>query len=387
MNMGGLMSIFSKLNKSILFAATAAVMSIALPAHAGWQQTFNEDFNGTSLDITKWKMFDYWGLENNFQDGDQQCYTPNNVSVSGGNLILTARQEFPLGCNPDPGTLQFTSGQISTGMSFSQAYGYFEMRAQLPSGVGLESVFRLAEPGGAFPPRPPEISVTAKDGANASEATARYSYFDEANELQTYESGYSNAALSSGFHVYGVDWQPGLLIWYVDGVERARTEIGVSSNPLYMILQLAVGNSRTGMPDASTVFPANMQVDYIRVYSRVNDGQPDTLPPGVNPPAPSDKKAPTVVYTAPVLLQRIVGDGKKFAVKVNATDNVGVTKVEFRLGNELICTDTTAPYSCDMKAPVLAKKELLRIVTIKVKAYDAAGNSTSKNREILIFNK
>lgn len=374
------MSLVKNLN---IIATTAVLALAALPAHAGWQQTFADEFNGTSLDTSVWKYSDYFGIESNIAQGDQQCYKAANVSVANGSLSLQARREFPPGCNPDPGILEYTSGQISTGFTFSQQFGYFEVRAKLPAGKGLHSVFRLAVPGGPFPPLPPEIRVAELNGGNPVQALLEYDYIAN-NSVQTASSVYNTTDLSTDFHTYGVDWQPGKLIWYVDGVERARYEnSAVTESSLYPILQLAVGNNKVGSPDASTVFPSDMQVDYIRIYRRIADGNPDTLPPGaVNP----DSQAPSLTITAPASLARIVGDGKKFTVKANASDNIAVSKVEFYFDSIGVCTDTAAPYECQMTAPLLGKKELLRGARLTVKAYDAAGNVTTKTRDIVIVN-
>ncbi|MBX3020214.1 MAG: family 16 glycosylhydrolase [Bdellovibrionales bacterium] len=353
----------------------------AVPAHAGWQMAFSDDFNGTELDLNKWKHGDYFGLQSAPQHGDQQCYNQGNVSVSGGSLVLEARAEYPIGCNPDPGYLTFTSGQISTGFSFQQQYGYYEMRAKLPKTKGVEPLFRLSRPA-EFQSPPPDIIVGATSGTSP-QALVRYDYINEASTLDSFSAALT-ADYSTDFHRFGVDWQPGLLVWYVDGVEKARyADSSVTQDQLYMVLQMAVGNNKTGLPDNSTILPQQMMVDYVKVYSRVQDGQPDTLPPGaVNP----DSKAPTVAITAPLLLARIQGDGKKFTAKAAASDDTGVAKVEFLLEGQLICTDTTAPYECQITTPVLPKHVLLKTMTLTMRASDAAGNKVSKSREILIVN-
>jgi beta-glucanase (GH16 family) len=75
---------------------------------------------------------------------------------------------------------------------------------------------------------------------------------------------------SAGWHTFGVDWEPNAITWYVDGVER-RTYTdtsNITSKPMFLLANLAVGGSWPGSPDASTQFPALYQIDYIRVWQK-----------------------------------------------------------------------------------------------------------------------
>jgi beta-glucanase (GH16 family) len=66
-----------------------------------------------------------------------------------------------------------------------------------------------------------------------------------------------------------VDWQPKEIVWYIDGVERRRYTHGdhIPAEPMYLLLNLAVGGTWPCAPTASTLFPANYEVDYVRVWS------------------------------------------------------------------------------------------------------------------------
>ena len=59
-----------------------------------------------------------------------------------------------------------------------------------------------------------------------------------------------------------------MVVWYVDGVEQARTSKGVPSEPMYIIANLAVGGDWPGKPDQTTQFPGYMDIEYIRVYQK-----------------------------------------------------------------------------------------------------------------------
>lgn len=78
----------------------------------------------------------------------------------------------------------------------------------------------------------------------------------------------AGAVLSAGFHTYGVDWEPDHITFYLDGaaVGTVTDPTLIPHQPMYPIMNLAVGGTWGGPPDARTQFPATMDVDYIRVW-------------------------------------------------------------------------------------------------------------------------
>ena len=74
---------------------------------------------------------------------------------------------------------------------------------------------------------------------------------------------------SKEFHTYAVRWSPGEIVWYVDGVERQRvTEGAIAAQPMYVLFNLAIDGDWPKSPDASTVFPSALEIDYVRVYQK-----------------------------------------------------------------------------------------------------------------------
>ena len=88
--------------------------------------------------------------------------------------------------------------------------------------------------------------------------------------------GLTTGAFSDAFHVFAVEWEPNQIRWYVDGnLYQTRTPADlpagtqwVFDHPFFIILNEAVGGYWPGDPDATTVFPQKMTVDYVRVYQR-----------------------------------------------------------------------------------------------------------------------
>ena len=159
---------------------------------------------------------------------------------------------------------QYTSGEINTSQSFSQTYGYFEMRAQLPAGQGLWPAFWLLPQNGAWPP---EIDAMEMLGNNPGTYYTSIHSGSPANEINAGQPD-AVANTSQGFHTYGVDWEPDHLTFYFDGQQVYQTATPWDMNtPMYMIANLAVGGTWPGNADWSTHFPAQMNIDWIRAYS------------------------------------------------------------------------------------------------------------------------
>jgi beta-glucanase (GH16 family) len=282
--------------KSLAFVSAAVLATLSLGgadhAAAEWKLTFEDDFSGTKLDRRTWKTSDYWGNRTLAGNAELQCYMPDAFQLDDGVLQIVAQrkrtsQDACFGAETD---LEFTSGMISTAGcnryddqakcaldEFAQLYGYFEMRARFPAGKGFWPAFWLLPAGGEWPP---EIDIVEWLGDSVRTAFFAFHYLDEGK--QTSKSGrFDGQNFSEGFHTFAVDWQPEQIIWYVDGVERLRVnDPSVPDQPMYMIVNLAVGGNWPGSPDASTIFPSSMEVDYVRVYEWTGETSPTAPPKG-----------------------------------------------------------------------------------------------------------
>lgn len=333
-----------------MLAFSSALASFCLPspeARAGWQLTFADEFSGTALNLNKWIPTDGWGNRGYPAQGELECYMPNNFSAAGGILSIVARREYNPNCYPtNPNPTHYTSGMISTAKSFQQQYGYFEIRAKLPKGNGFWPAFWLLP---ADKTITAEIDVLESIGAKVNSIFQALHYHQGAQYLSS--AGYfAGPDFSAGFHTVGVDWQPGVLTFYGDGVATyvARTS-GVPNKPMYLIANLAVGGKWPGNPDASTVFPSALQVDYIRAYQRVNNGQPDAIPPfgmtgggggGGTPTTISLVQSNSADRSGPVPLSGSVSGN----IYIFVPDVGGIARVDFSVDGGLFHSESLAPW-------------------------------------------
>lgn len=232
----------------------ASLSPTSAPSKPGYKLVFDDEFTGRSLDTTRWATSLPWGNTNR---AELQYYTPRNLSQKGGLLKITARQQAVRG-------KPYTSGVISSFNRFAFTYGYAEIRVQVPAGTGLWPAFWLPTTVRGLND---EIDIMELLGSDPSLGNAVLHYGTTANKGMS-NGTYRDPDFSIGFHTFAIDWQPGLIVWYVDGVERRRVDANVPSHPMYMIASLTVGGptSWSGAPDRYTAFPADMTVDYIRVY-------------------------------------------------------------------------------------------------------------------------
>ncbi|MBS0231907.1 MAG: glycoside hydrolase family 16 protein [Proteobacteria bacterium] len=276
-----------------LLSGLLFLLAGATAANAGWKLSFDDEFNGDTVDRTKWRFTSRWGDRTLAGNGEKQCYQSRSVSQSDGLLRLTATRSPTVAsaCKGASFDLLYASGMVTTiGCNqyetapecarlrpFSQKYGYFEIRAKLPKGKGFWPAFWLVPSDGTWPP---EIDILEALGHQPSKIYQTYHYNDPSGAHQKDGHVYEGKDFTSSFSTFGIDWRPGLLIWYVDGKETFRVAgPTVTSKSMNILMNLAVGGYWPGDPDETTTFPSSMLIDYIRVYQRVDDGTPDDLPP------------------------------------------------------------------------------------------------------------
>lgn len=257
--------------------------------------------------------------------GEGEVYTASNVTQNAGGGITLTAQPNPNTSQAWPNNLPFTSGGVSTaaltnGMTaaggFSALYGYFEMKAELPTGAGLWPAFWLM-PVGANTAC--EIDVFEAPFNNPT--LIQSSLHDGGTGFTTGQVTTPN--YSTNFNTYGVNWSPTTITYYVNGKQTGSTPTPASCNsPEYVLASLAVGGqswSWPGMPNSSNAWPAQMNIQSITYNpngppggagtdgGKIIDGglvggsaSPGTTPPTSNPPlAGGTSPPPTISQIVP----------------------------------------------------------------------------------------
>jgi beta-glucanase (GH16 family) len=280
---------------ALLLASLASLRAQAPPAvPEGWTLTWSDEFDapdGTPPDPSKW-VHDLggggWGNE------ELQTYTsrPENAVIRHGQLVITARRERVTGA--DGITRDYTSARLKTLGRFAQRYGRFEARIQVPRGQGIWPAFWML--GADFPtagwPACGEIDIMEHIGREPARVYGTihgpgYAGAEGMSGSTTLAAAVARASSDSpaagdgppvadDFHVFAVEWEPGAIRWYVNDQHYfTRTPADLPAGArwafdreFFMLLNLAVGGRWPGYPDATTIFPQELKVDYVRVYRR-----------------------------------------------------------------------------------------------------------------------
>jgi beta-glucanase (GH16 family) len=232
------------------FASAAGTTAPAGPA--GKTLIFDDEFNAPRLDFTKWITRLEWGRTS---PPELEYYSPSAFVFGGGKLWIQAQKKSSHG-------MPYVSGIINSYTKFQFTYGYVEARVQVPAGKGLWPAFWLLSSTGSID----EIDIMEILCDKPRTAYLTMHYLDGNGKPQGPGTSYRGPNFSAGYHIFAVDWEPGLVIWYIDGVERFRLAHNVPTVPMYVMANLAVGGNWPGSPDKFTHFPAYYKIDYIRVY-------------------------------------------------------------------------------------------------------------------------
>lgn len=266
-------------------------LSGAAPAQASpnplkdkkWRLTWNDEFNGSNgsgVDPSKWVVEvggKDWGNE------ELEYYTSRreNAYIQDGNLVIKARRENYAGT--DRVSRNYTSARLKTAGRFSQAYGRFEARIKVPAGQGMWPAFWMLgdDIDKAGWPACGEIDIMENIGKEPSTIHGSIHGPGYTGEVGI-EAPYvlpEKRRFADDFHIFAVEWEPNAIRFYVDDdlyVTRSRSDLRpdwmwVFDHPFFLILNLAVGGDWPGNPDATTVLPQTMLVDYVRVYQRSSE--------------------------------------------------------------------------------------------------------------------
>jgi beta-glucanase (GH16 family) len=249
------------------------------PAAEQLSLVWSDEFDGGSVDESKWS-FD---LGDGCQLGENLCgwgnnelqyYTsrPENVFVNNGILTIRAIKEFPLYL----GQYQYTSTRMVTKNKGDWKYGRMDVRAKVPLGKGIWSAIWMLPTDNVYGiwPKSGEIDIMEYIGDKPNEVLGTIHYGHDYWRFRSQKLVLESDTIANEYRVFTVLWTDQCIQFQMDGINigepNTRTDLLPTTYPFdqffHMILNIAVGGNLPGNPDASTVFPQTLQVDYVRVY-------------------------------------------------------------------------------------------------------------------------
>lgn len=229
-----------------------------------------DEFNTDGAPDSELWSYDIGTGDNGWGNNELQYYTDRteNITVQDGMLVITANREDYMGSS-------YTSAKIHTKDKFDLEYGRVEARIKLPYGNGMWPAFWMLgnDIDEVSWPQCGEIDIMEYTGDKPTilHGSVHGPGYSGGNPVtKTFEL--MGDRFDTGFHIFGIEWGPNYINYYVDDVlynqitpDDADGE-WVFDHPFYIILNLAVGGNFAGAPNDETVFPQSMLVDYVRVY-------------------------------------------------------------------------------------------------------------------------
>lgn len=250
---------------------------VACPGGVDAQQcpslVWADEFDGAALDETKWSFQTGDGCAEGicgWGNNEEQTYQMENVTVSGGVLQITAKEQRVR-------NKLYTSGRIRTLGKGEWFSGRFEARVKMTTGQGIWPAFWMLPTDEVFGgwPASGEIDIMENIGSQPATVNGTIHYGDSPQSHQ--QSGRKfdlhQGAFAEGFHEFVLEKEAGILRWLVDDVlyfSRTPGDIAPANWPFderfHFLFNVAVGGNFPGSPDSTTVFPQTLEVDYVRVY-------------------------------------------------------------------------------------------------------------------------
>lgn len=231
-----------------------------------WNLIWSDEFSGTAVDNSKWtheQGTGNWGWGNN----ELQYYTAstNNSFVSDGEMHIVAREQTINNSN-------YSSARLITKDKFFFQYGKVEARIKAPAGQGLWPAFWM------LGQNIDEVSWPQCGEIDIMEHVNNNPYINGTVHFNNNGHVYQGAQYYTDveeYHVYAIIWSPSSIRFFVDGTiyytKNILNNTGSTEefhNEFFFIMNLAVGGNWPGSPNSTTVFPAEMNLDYIRVYQQ-----------------------------------------------------------------------------------------------------------------------
>lgn len=245
----------------LVFFITSCKKSAVSTTLLTYKLIWSDEFNGTSIDASKWNM----EPGNLHVNGEEEYYQASNASISNGNPVITAKKEAVDG-------QPYTSARMNTQNKFSVLYGRIEARIKIPLGAGMWPAFWMLGNNINTVSWPTCGEMDIMEHIDSDSTIYGTMHWNVNGHVQ-----YGQTTIISNptdYHIYAIEWNASSINWYVDNTLYATGNIENNINgtnafhlPFFIILNLAVGGSFPGLTVDGSKLPANMYVDYVRVYT------------------------------------------------------------------------------------------------------------------------
>ena len=260
------------IKKAIRVSSMILFLALINEANAQWNLVWQDEFDNS---IGPDWVFETGTGSGGWGNNELQYYRSQNATVNNGHLVITARQE-------NFGGMNYTSARMKTQGRRSWRFGRIEARISMPSFSGVWPAFWMLGDNITSVGWPACGEIDIMEHVNTEQATHGTIHWQDHN------NNYANYGGSTGvnitqFHTYAIEWDAQSIRWFVDGVQFHEANIagginGTSEfqNNFFIILNMAIGGNWPGFNINNGAMPAEMRVDYVRVYQAGGNPNPTT---------------------------------------------------------------------------------------------------------------
>lgn len=258
-------------------------------SYDGYELKWEDHFDADTLNRDDWNVELH---DPGWVNEEWQSYVDSeeNIYIEDGKLVLK-----PVKTEGANGNATYTSGRVNTQGKHDFTYGLFEARLKVPTGKGyLPAFWLMASDENLYGqwPRCGEIDIMEVMGDSTDTAHGTVHYGNPHGQSQgTYKL--DEGTFADEYHYFALEWEPGILRWYIDGVLYHEEQKWYSTTdgqgtitypapfdqPFYVILNLAIGGSWVGYPDETTTFEDQAyMIDYVKVYQKESYNEDVEMP-------------------------------------------------------------------------------------------------------------
>jgi beta-glucanase (GH16 family) len=234
-----------------------------------WELCFEDDFDHQKLDANNWMTGYYWGkalLNDNYVlSGEKQYFTDKNIEIRDSHLRIVTHKE---NCNGKiwdsekgfaPAKFDYTSGLVSTGHSFRQQYGKYDIKFKVKGGQNINHIIWLL--GEKMSPQITALKTGDKKLNLFDVGTISGDIKKPIVKKQTL----SGPSLTNDYAILTIEWLPNKLTWLINGVKVGEQTGNVPSEPMYLIFSTHI-NEKINEGE----LPAALEIDWVKCYKPLN---------------------------------------------------------------------------------------------------------------------